>query len=79
MHENDENMLFWSQFKFGITFHMQFLELNIFSYFIYDFGPPKKIDIKTKKNLISTLLCYKSIINCFLCVCVKTEAKKIIT
>ena len=25
MHENDENMLFWSQFKFWITFHLQFL------------------------------------------------------
>ena len=30
MHGNDENMLFWSQFKFRITFQLQFFEWNIF-------------------------------------------------
>ena len=38
MNGNDENMMFWSQFKFRITFQLQLLELNICLIFYYDFG-----------------------------------------
>ena len=44
MHGNYENTLFWSQFKFRITFQLKFLEWN---------------DIKQRKTkeIISTLFC----------------------
>ena len=56
MNGNDENMLFWSQFKFWITFQLHFLEwFFFFSYFIHNLG--KEIEIKIKKNkiIVSTL------------------------
>ena len=56
MHGNNENMLFWSEFDFGITFQFQFLELNIFSYFIYNFGKKNWYENKEKQKIISTLL-----------------------
>ena len=51
-----KNMLFWSQFKFRITFQMQFLERNIFFhilFMIFFFF----LDIKQRKTkeIISTL------------------------
>ena len=75
MHGNDENMLFWSQYKFRITFQLQFLEWFFFFYFIYNFGI--KIDIKTKKNKRNyfNFVLYYQIIR-IVYVCVKTEEEK---
>ena len=72
MHGNDENMLFWSQFKFRITFQLQFLEWNICFRIFFYFG--KKIEIKTKrnkKNYFNFVLCYEIIRIVYFCV--KTE------
>ena len=43
MHGNDENMLFWSQFKLRITFQLQFLEWIFFFFFFFGGGGKKLI------------------------------------
>ena len=50
MHGHDENMLFWSQFKFGITIQLQFLEYFFLILFIILAIKKKKKKKKNKRN-----------------------------
>ena len=79
MHGNDKNMLFWSQFKFRITFQLQLLEWNIFSYYFKQLRTVCEIDTKTKKNKINYLnfVLYYQIIR-IAYFCVKTEKSTIL-
>ena len=74
VHENDENMLFWSQFKFIITFQLQFLEWFFLFFFIYNIWKKLHNNIKNKTNYFNFVLYYQIIRIAYFCV--KTEKEK---
>ena len=65
MHWNDENMLtmFWSQFKFRITFQLKFLELNIVLHILFIILVKKRY--KNKHNKYFNFALYYEIIKIF--------------